>query len=196
LLPCFPLFFFMLAGIILTLKKKYGFYHLLVLLLSVPYIIAFTSFRHWSGGWCPPARFILVLLPLYSFYIAVVLDRTSNAFSLGLFRLAVWWGSFYNVLSLLALGNHGYNSESGQNSTLKLLRVGNFNLTTYLPTVYRNGQTMLFLRWGAVYGIVTVLLLALYVFSDAPVSDAPFFIRWFMRRRVQDTIVPEVSHLA
>lgn len=158
LLPCFPLFFLLLAGILLTLKRRFASYHVLVLLLSLPYMLAFTSFRHWSGGWCPPARFILVLLPLYALYIAFVLERVNNLLAWGLFWLAFYWGCFYNVLTLLTLTNHGFNAEDGHNTTLALLRIEHFNITAYLPSVYVHGQGPLFALWLTLYLAITLLL--------------------------------------
>src|SRR5579859_6578465 len=78
LLICFPLCLFLLAGIILTANKRYRAFHLLALALSLPYIIAFTTFRHWGGGWSPPARFILVLLPIYAYYLGYTLEKIQH----------------------------------------------------------------------------------------------------------------------
>jgi hypothetical protein len=157
----FTLFFFMLSGIILAVQRRLLFYNVLVLALSAPYILAFTSFRHWSGGLCPPARFMLVLLPLYAFYIAYVLDRAQHIIVYSLFRLIVWWGCFYNVLALLSITRYGFNTERGHNQTLYPLRIANFNPAMYFPSVFRHHQTTLFVAWLSVYLAITGLLVLL-----------------------------------
>jgi hypothetical protein len=156
----FPIFVFLLPGIVMAAKKKYAAYHLLVLALSIPYIVAFTSFRHWSGGWCPPARFMLVLLPLYSLYIACALEQIPTWLSRILFTMAVAYGCFYNILSLLPPHN-GFTAENGYNRTLHLLpvQVSGRPLTAYLPSVY-TGQMQVLIIWSCVFLVVAILLIA------------------------------------
>lgn len=153
----FPIFLLLLPGILLTLKKRFVGYHLLVLVVSIPYIVAFTSFRHWSGGWCPPGRFLLTLLPLYAFYVAYALEHMNTIWS----RI-VWWTSFcygilYCLLSLLPPSN-GFDAEDGINSTLSFLQISHYHLTSLLPSVYGAGKGWLLAAWICGY-----LLLALFL---------------------------------
>src|SRR5438105_6746272 len=99
LLINFPMFVFLLSGIVLALKKKFTAYHALMLVLSVPYILAFTTFRNWSGGWCPPGRLILVLLPMYALYIAYALEQMENMLANVMFALLALYGFAYGLLS-------------------------------------------------------------------------------------------------
>ena len=158
LLLCFPIGIFGLTGLILSLKKRYLPYNLLMLVLSVPYIIAFTSFRHWGGGWSPPARFVLVLLPLYSFYIAYALERLNNLFSRILLIATLCWGFLFNILVMLPPHN-GFLQESGPNDIILPIHILNFRLTDYLPTVYQPNQTGLFVGWISLYVAITLLML-------------------------------------
>jgi hypothetical protein len=157
ILPNFPIFLFLLPGILLTLKRRFVGYHLLVLLVSVPYIVACTSFRHWSGGWCPPARFILVLLPLYAFYLAYALEHMSATWSRVLWKVAFWYGFIYCILSLLPPYN-GFNAENGANNTLAFLQVANYRLTDALPSVYVSGKVWLLAVWICGYLVLTLFL--------------------------------------
>jgi hypothetical protein len=156
----FPIFLFLLPGILLTLKKRFVGYHLLVLVVSVPYIVAFTSFRHWSGGWCPPGRFLLALLPLYAFYLAYVLERVNTMWLRILWRITLCYGFVYCLLSLLPPHN-GFNAESGVNGTLAFLQVFSYSLTDILPSVYMPGKQWLLGLWICGYLIGACLLLAL-----------------------------------
>jgi hypothetical protein len=157
ILPNFPIFLFLLLGILLTLKRRFVGYHLLVLLVSLPYIVACTSFRHWSGGWCPPGRFILVLLPLYAFYLAYALEHMDTAWSRVIWKVSFWYGFIYCVLSLLPPHN-GFTAEDGANSTLAFLQIANYHLTDLLPSVYVPGKVWLLAVWICGYLVLTLFL--------------------------------------
>ncbi len=58
LLTNFPIFLFLLGGLLLTFKRRFLRFNLLLLLLSVPYIIIIASFHNWDGAISPPARFL------------------------------------------------------------------------------------------------------------------------------------------
>ncbi|GAC1385261.1 MAG: hypothetical protein NVSMB33_14200 [Ktedonobacteraceae bacterium] len=158
LLLNFPMFIFLLSGVVLTFKKKYVNYNVLMLLLSLPYFLLFTTFKHWSGGWCPPARFILVLLPLYSFYVAYALEQMSNVVANLVFGLLTLYGLIYSWLSLeptlLA-----FNNETGKNRALAHILLFNQHITDYLPSVFVPHQTNLFAIWGSICIGLTLLLL-------------------------------------
>ncbi len=157
LLINFPMFIFLLSGIVLACKKKFMTYHVLMLILSVPYILAFTTFRNWSGGWCPPARLILVLLPMYTLYIAYALQQLENIMANVLFALLTLYGFAYDLLSLTP-GLRGFNSGSGSNRTLVYIQVLNHSITKYLPSVYLPHQTRLFVVWIGTFAVLALLL--------------------------------------
>ena len=185
LLVNFPLFIFLFVGVVLTLKKKFLAYNLLILTLSIPYILIFTSFRSWSGGWCPPARFILVLLPLYSFYLAYALQQINNILSNLVFGVSVVYGFIYNLLSLKAHLN-GFNVGKGQNETLiylqTLLHMHRHHLTDYLPSLFLPHQTRLFVAW---IGLFVGLSLLLLFSKNLKVKDGK--LRWTLNPTTEQT---------
>ena len=159
LLICFPLCLFLLAGIILTTTKRYRSFNLLVLALSLPYIIAFTTFRHWGGGWSPPARFILVLLPIYAFYLAYAIEKIQHRRITDLLvRVTLWWGVLYNLLSMLPPYN-GFSNDIGQNQTLWFLQINGYHLTNLWPTV-KQINPLLFAVWIGLYLAVSLLFVS------------------------------------
>jgi len=121
---------------------------------------------------------MLVLLPLYAFYIAYVLDRVQNIFTYNLFRLTLWWGCFYNVLAMLTLTRYGFNTERGRNLTLFPLRMANFDLAVYFPSVFQPHQGLLFAVWIGLYAVITGLLVFLAwhknTSAGADYADEPF----------------------
>lgn len=154
LLVCFPLCFLLVGGIILAWRRQWRFYNVSILLLTVPYIIEFTSFRHWSGGWSPPARFMLVLLPLYAFYFAYTLQHLRAWLASAIIVLALIGGSTYNVLTLLT-PYHGFNDEGRANRALTPLILGGRPLSSYLPSLTVIKWPLL-LAWIGIYSLVTV----------------------------------------
>src|SRR6266487_3855857 len=135
-------------------------YNLLMLILSIPYLLIYTTFRNWYGGWCPPARFILVLLPLYSFYIAYALEQMNNVIANLVFGLVTLYGFAYNLLSLKPV-LVGFNSGTGRNHVLAQIHTLLFNrhLTDYLPSIFFPHHWGLFAMWLSVYVGITLLLL-------------------------------------
>lgn len=160
LLMTFPLFLFFFIGIILAMKKQYCRYNVLMIALSLPYLLIVNSFSLWSGGWSPPARFILVLLPLYSFYIAFALEQMKDVPAYLTFVVTVGYGFFYN-LRTLNVASFGFNGETGRNSTLFDLYLFNRPITDYQPSLYLPHQERLLTLW--IGG--TVLVCAVLLFS-------------------------------
>ncbi len=142
----FPIFILLIPGIVLATRRKFLSYNLLMLILSIPYILLVTSFKAWSGGWGPPARFILVLLPLYSFYLAYILEQINNILSSVIFGIAVLYGIIYNILSIMPI-LRSFNSGTGRSRTLEQVRLFNHNVTDFLPSLFLPNQTGLFLIW-------------------------------------------------
>ncbi|HEY4035365.1 MAG TPA: hypothetical protein VGL94_15515 [Ktedonobacteraceae bacterium] len=134
LLICFPLSALLLVGLVLSAKKRYLTYNLSMLLISVPYVIGFTTFHDWYGGWSPPARYVFVLLPVWSFYLAFALQQINGRFVKRFACIAFWWGVVYNFLSVLP-SYHGFNDEIGRNNVLSFLHIGTFYLTDLWPSV-------------------------------------------------------------
>ena len=133
-------------------------YHVLMLILSVPYILAFTTFRNWSGGWCPPARLILVLLPMYALYIGYALEQMENILANFVFTLLTLYGLAYGLLSLSPV-LQGFHSGSGRNRTLMYIQIFNQSITRYLPSVYLPHQTRLFVIWIGIFAVLALLLI-------------------------------------
>ncbi len=151
----FPIFVFALPGILLALKKKYLSLHILLLLLFVPYILTFTTFRLWSGGWTPPVRFLVVLTPTLSFYMARALQQAHSKLLNGLFALCTIF-AFICGMGYIGAQKFGFNGGSGTN--LAMLHVQNIlhiPITSYVPSLYRAHQLRLFALWLAAIVCIT-----------------------------------------
>ena len=135
LLTNFPIFLFLLGGIILALKKKFLRFNILMLLLSGPYIITIASFHNWDGAISPPARFLMVLVPLLAFYLALALQKARSWIMNGLFLLCAVVAMLYEGASLSVPGGW-MNWEEGYSRPLVLIaRAVHLPLTMLVPTV-------------------------------------------------------------
>jgi hypothetical protein len=160
LLVNFPLFIFLFVGVVLTLKKKFLAYNALILAVSIPYIILFTSFRDWSGGLCPPARFLVVLLPLWAFYLAYALEQINSILSKLVFGGAVTYGFIYSLLSIKDSHN-GSNTGAGNRTLIylqTLLHMHRHHLTAYFPSMFYP-HPKLFVAWIGLFVGLSVLLI-------------------------------------
>ncbi len=154
----FPMFLFLIVGVMLAAKKRFAFYTASILIISLPYILAFSTLRHWSGGWCPPARFLMTLLPLYSFYIAYALEKIDNKISRGLLIFSFVYGFVYNVLSILPVQN-GFNGETGRNHTLIYLQLFGHHLTDLFPSFFLPNQTGMITTWVFLFAALAFFVL-------------------------------------
>lgn len=89
-----------------------------MLLVAAPYTLAFAPRLEWYGGWAPPFRYPLVLLPLCGLVLIFALDRRRGA------ARAAWagLGAATFLLTLLWLVQPGftYNTADGLNHLLHL----------------------------------------------------------------------------
>ncbi len=154
----FPIFIFLIVGVIVAAKKKFGIYNVLVLITSIPYVVAFSTLRHWSGGWCPPARFLMTLLPLYSFYIAYALQTIDSRASRRLLTFSLVYGFVYNILSLLPAQN-GFNGEIGYNHTLIYLQLFGHRLTDLFPSFFLPNQGGMIAVWVLLFVAISLFMI-------------------------------------
>ncbi|HZR44850.1 MAG TPA: hypothetical protein VFB12_32355 [Ktedonobacteraceae bacterium] len=152
----FPLFFFLLVGILLALKRKFAAYHLLVLVTTIPYLIVIASLVGWQGGYTPPTRFILVLLPIWSFYVAYAVERLNNIVSTLTMGIAMLIGFLYNLLSL----EHSFNRNIWQVIDVWHITIFHRSLSSFFPTanVLVPPQLHLFIAWIGIYLLISLCL--------------------------------------
>ena len=96
LLPTAPVFLLALAGLPAVLRRREAWPHALV---GLAVLAPLVSWRMWWGGQCPPARFLVPMLPFLGVALALRLARAQTG-------LARWWpGLFLTgvVLSAVAV---------------------------------------------------------------------------------------------
>jgi hypothetical protein len=106
-----------------------------MLLLAGPYIITIASFHNWDGAISPPARFLMVLVPLLAFYLALALQKARSWIMNGLFLVCAVVAMLYEGASLSVPGGW-MNWEEGYSRPLVLIaRAVHLPLTMLVPTV-------------------------------------------------------------
>lgn len=135
LLTNFPIFLFLLGGIILACKRKWLRFNLLVLLLAGPYIITIASFHNWDGAISPPARFILVLVPLCAFYLALALQSARSWIINGIFGLFALVAMLYEAVSLSVPGGWMNWQEGFSRPLVRISQALHIPLIMGVPTV-------------------------------------------------------------
>lgn len=88
-----------------------------ILLIAAPYTLAFAPRLEWYGGWAPPFRYPLVLLPLFGLLLVFALDRRQPVVR------AAWAGlgllTFLLTLVWLVQPGFTYNTADGGNHLLQ-----------------------------------------------------------------------------
>jgi hypothetical protein len=169
----FPIFIFALPGILLTLKRQWLSFNVLLLLLFVPYLLMFASFITWAGGWCPPARYIMVLTPTLAFYMAYALQWASSKIINALFGIFTLF-AFACGIAYIDAPKHGFNGGHGESLAMQYLQnVLHVSFTKYIPSVFLPQQKRLFAAWilGAAVITLVVWLLAIRSQRKAKVQE-------------------------
>ena len=93
-----PIFIFAILGLSkLYRNRKDIFYFIIINSLGIYFVSGF--YEHWHGGWCPPSRYLIPVIPLISILLfSVIQNYKSNIFK-WVFRLILC----YNLLSSLIL---------------------------------------------------------------------------------------------
>jgi hypothetical protein len=157
LLLNFPIFFFVLPGLLLTLRRRYALLHIQVFALVVPYMVIVCTFKNWHGGYSPPARMVVVLLPLLAFYVAAALQRAHNWLVTAVAGICVMLALGLQTMAMLA-PRAGFGGENGHSLVLEYIGgLIRHNLTHFEPSSFRPGQSRLFAYWFAVvFGVAVV----------------------------------------
>jgi hypothetical protein len=119
LFACAPLWVLLLPAMVPLVRRRSGL-GLELAVLGVPYLGLLALRREWYGGWSPPFRYGLVLLPLLALVLVPVLAaRRRGGVRLALAALGVATAAL--TLLWLAVPGWTYNQADGGNHLLDLL---------------------------------------------------------------------------
>jgi hypothetical protein len=160
LISNFPIFFLVLTGLLLSLNRARLWTHTVLLTLTVPYVVLICTYSYWWGGYCPAARYIAAILPLFSYYLAFALQRINSTLvlcgmtvlGLGTYAMALASDIFPND-RFSAPGNHNYALD-------RLSRLFHVNVARHIPSGWEAGNHPLFLTWFGATLLVALVLWA------------------------------------
>jgi hypothetical protein len=156
LITNFPLFFLVLPGLLLALDRRLRETSLILLAVAVPYTALSVTSTTWWGSYNPPARYPEVLVPVFAFFIAVVLQRINlwivNA---GAVLLAVAAYALHLATDLVP--NDRFTGWDLRH--MGMARLGNLihvNFQQLAPSSFLPGQLTRFVAWIAAAALIGV----------------------------------------
>jgi hypothetical protein len=155
-----PLLVLSIPGFVLALRDRVGVVNLYFPVLAICYIALFAARRDWQGGWTPPGRFILVLLPIAAYYVGYLLDRPDRLLAWPAFWVLGAMGTVYNLVSLQS-AHGGFSTGVGRNQTIGQIQEAllHRSLTQYLPSTVRTIDYGTVVAWTLVLCVVCGLVL-------------------------------------
>ncbi|GAA2574752.1 hypothetical protein GCM10010399_00010 [Dactylosporangium fulvum] len=172
----YPIFLFVLPGVILAVAGGHRTLHLQLLAVVGPYCAILLTSPGWWGGWAPPARLWAAVLPVFAFSIGYALQRARNGLVTAWAAACVLVTMGLDTLCRFSPSN-GFSADYGYLVPLRVLEgLTHRSFTGYLPAWHTRAEAPWpFLWWGLAviaFGLV-VLLSARPAARPGPVGGAP-----------------------
>ena len=155
-----PVLVLAIPGFVLAVQGRVSVLNLYFPILAVCYIALFAARYDWEGGWTPPGRFILVLLPIFAYYIGHLLDRPNRLLARPAFWILGAVGTVYNLVSLRS-AHQGFSTGVGRNETIAYIQdvLLHRSPTQYLPSTVNEIDYMNVMVWAVIICTVCWLVL-------------------------------------
>jgi hypothetical protein len=150
LLSHFPLLAVAVPGMVLAFRRRVLPSHVVILGTVVVYVLTVSTFKTWWAGWSPPGRLLVVLTPLFAYYVAVVLQRLHSWLAVTVAALAALAGFLVSVTGdYYTVARFATSAGVGKDPVLEGLteRLHLGNLTHLLPSVRETPDSGFYLLW-------------------------------------------------
>ncbi|MCD6327104.1 hypothetical protein J7M28_06080 [bacterium] len=136
LLVLSPLYLLAIAGVFVLLKSnRPAFFKLLF--VAAPYYLVIGSVPWWNASWCPPCRFLIVILPLLGAMLGLGLSRLRTVRQMSVFFFTAAISATFTFLHLLS-PVFRYDLANGANRAFWLLNINtHIDLSRFLPSFFR-----------------------------------------------------------
>lgn len=161
-----PFYLAAIAGIILMWRRRQPDLRWMSL-ATVPVFLFFSSYGQWWGEWCPPARYLVPILPFAAAPAALLLKEMTAG---GKVAAGVLLGvSVFLMGSFAAAPKLMYNHPSGQSQLfMDMASRWGLDLTTWVPSFANAGPEII--RQAALALVVAgTVVIALLAFASRPV---------------------------
>jgi hypothetical protein len=168
----YPIFLFVLPGVILAVAGVHRTLHLQLLVVVGPYCAILLTSPGWWGGWAPPARLWAAVLPVLAFPIGYALQRARNGLVTACAVVCVLVTVGLDTLCRFSPSN-GFSADYGYLVPLRVLEgLTHWRITGYLPAWQtRADAPWPFLWWGLAVIAFGVLVLLTARRTGRPASD-------------------------
>lgn len=151
LITNFPLFLLVLPGLLLSLSRSRLRLQVVFGAVMLPYLVLICTFQVWWAGYSPPARFLVVIVPLLAFYVAYAMQRL-DSIVLVCIALPVAIGTFALSLDANVFPFDRFNGPGSPNKAMVRLShvLGGQRFLHHLPSAFaHHGEHRRFLAWSA-----------------------------------------------
>jgi hypothetical protein len=156
LITNFPIFVFLLPGLLLSMNRSRLRLQAVLLVVMLPYLLLICTFSAWWAGYSPSARYVMVVLPLMSFYLAAALQRLNSAVATcAAVVLAI--AAYALALTSDIMPNDRFAAPGAHNVPMDhLSRLFRVHFVNYLPSAFQEHQehraTLFYLWFAATVG--------------------------------------------
>ncbi len=136
LLVLAPIYILSAAGALALFRSKSGMLFKILLVIG-PYYLVVGSMPWWNASWCPPCRFLIVILPFLGALLGLGLERIATMRQAAAFSFAAAISATVTFLHLLS-PVFRYDQANGASRAFWLLHVNtNIDLSRFLPSFFR-----------------------------------------------------------
>ncbi len=140
LLVLAPVYILSVAGALTLYKSNRGMLVKMLFVIS-PYYLVVGSMPWWNASWCPPCRFLIVILPFFGALLGLGLQRIATVRQAAAFSFTVAISACFTFLHLLS-SVFRYDQPNGANRVFHLLYVNTYiDLSRFLPSFFRTDIT-------------------------------------------------------
>lgn len=160
-----PLFIFLIPGLHFWYKENKKIFFPSMFLVMI-YILPILRSDDWQGGYTPPARYLVAILPLVIPAIVFFFKYNRGLKKRFLASTFYAWGTINMIISLFLTPNHGFLYRDGVSPNLWFLYINTgINLHKVFPAYYpKQSLSFLHLAW-----LVLILCLVLILLTKKKV---------------------------
>lgn len=167
LLSNFPLLILAIPGVLLALRRDLLRQNVAVAVAVVPYLAAVSTYFMWYGGYSPPSRLLVAVVPLLAYPVAVTLQRLHHWLAVTAAILLTLFGATLSITSdVVPTLRWNWPTWPQAQAMKQLGAMLGFDFARLVPSSFLHEQTKIFAAW--IIAIAAIALLIALVGRRAP----------------------------